>query len=91
MQRAEGLQLDLLIKKSGSALDMQTTKTLTKQILEAISYLHSNGVCHRDLKPDNLIVNKQTRTLKLIDFNAAAKFDPQGMNLDEIKGGTGLK
>ena len=49
-------------------------------------------MCHRDLKPDNIIVNPLDNSLKIIDFNVSERF-PKGANLyaDTIKGGTGLK
>jgi serine/threonine-protein kinase len=39
-------------------------------ILEALDYVHANGVVHRDLKPENIMVDEQDR-IKLIDFGIA--------------------
>jgi serine/threonine-protein kinase len=39
-------------------------------ILEALDYIHANGVVHRDLKPENIMVDEQDR-IKLIDFGIA--------------------
>ncbi len=40
------------------------------QILEALDYIHSNGVVHRDLKPENIMVDDHDN-IKLIDFGIA--------------------
>jgi len=42
-----------------------------KQILTGISYLHLNGVCHRDLKPDNILVSSDGQIVKITDFNVS--------------------
>ena len=60
---------------------------IIKSILQAIEYLHVNGVCHRDLKPDNIFVCDTKVTL--IDFNVAARLNQ--VDVQEIMGGTGLK
>ncbi|KAK8639617.1 hypothetical protein V6N13_137990 [Hibiscus sabdariffa] len=42
------------------------------QICRALSYIHNSiGVCHRDIKPQNLLVNPHTHQLKLCDFGSA--------------------
>jgi serine/threonine protein kinase len=39
--------------------------------LKALEYVHSRRICHRDLKPDNLLVDPSKLRLKLIDFGCA--------------------
>ena len=40
-------------------------------ILEALEYIHANGVVHRDLKPENIMVDAEDN-IKLIDFGIAS-------------------
>ncbi len=86
MRRVNGQSLDKLYK-SRSIL-ISEVKYLLVQLLDTCKYIHKLGVCHRDLKPDNIIVD-EFFTLFLIDFNVAVKFS--NPNEDEIVGGTGLK
>jgi eukaryotic-like serine/threonine-protein kinase len=45
---------------------------ITIAILDALDYIHHNGVVHRDLKPENIMVDDQDG-IKLIDFGIAGK------------------
>lgn len=46
---------------------------LFAQLLQGVNYLHSKRVVHRDLKPANLFLMEDTTTLRIIDFNSAAR------------------
>lgn len=41
------------------------------QMARSLAYAHALGVCHRDIKPQNLLVNTTTHQLKLCDFGSA--------------------
>eukprot|EP00270_Netrium_digitus_P006939 TRINITY_DN2001_c0_g1_i3.p1 TRINITY_DN2001_c0_g1~~TRINITY_DN2001_c0_g1_i3.p1 ORF type:complete len:615 (+),score=150.37 TRINITY_DN2001_c0_g1_i3:235-2079(+) len=47
-------------------------RNLMRQILVALQRLHSIGIIHRDIKPQNLIFSQETGLVKIIDLGAAA-------------------
>ena len=46
-------------------------RTLMQQLLAALAYIHDRNICHRDIKPQNILVDAQTARLKLCDFGSA--------------------
>lgn len=46
---------------------------LLSEILNILTFVHGNGVIHRDIKPDNLIRRQKDQTLVLIDFGSVKK------------------
>ncbi|KAK7310003.1 hypothetical protein RJT34_07188 [Clitoria ternatea] len=46
-------------------------QTIMRQILFALDGLHSTGIVHRDIKPQNIIFSEESRTFKIIDLGAA--------------------
>ena len=48
------------------------------QILSGIDYLHVNGIVHRDIKPDNILLTQGGETCKMVDFGVSEMFVKPG-------------
>lgn len=61
-------------------------KVFMYQLLRSIACLHlpAVNVCHRDIKPHNVLVNESNGTLKLCDFGSAKKLSPSEPNVAYI-------
>jgi serine/threonine protein kinase len=55
MERAQGRTLDKLI--NGTKLLWPEIKFVVSQILGGLSHLHKVKICHRDIKPDNILID----------------------------------
>jgi serine/threonine protein kinase len=71
MEWAEGKLLRQILGEQKKVPVERSTRIMTA-VLDALDYIHSNGVVHRDLKPENIMVDSEDKT-KLIDFGIAAK------------------
>ena len=58
-------------RKNHTKFDKLLLKIFSYQMLKCIGYLHSLGICHRDIKPQNILINPEDYTLKLCDFGCA--------------------
>ena len=48
-------------------------KLYSYQMLRGLAYIHSIGICHRDIKPQNVLVDPEGHIVKLCDFGSAKK------------------
>lgn len=59
-------------------------KLYSYQMLRALNFIHCQGICHRDIKPQNLLINPLTCELKLCDFGSAKILNPSEPNVSYI-------
>lgn len=57
--------------KLKTTMPMLEVKLYIYQLFRSLAYIHSQGICHRDIKPQNLLLDPATGILKLCDFGSA--------------------
>ena len=58
------------IKDRKQPLPTDVVKSYMYQLLKALEHMHRNGIFHRDVKPENILLDGTTNTLKLADFGS---------------------
>jgi len=82
MEYVEGTSLKQLIMSRGN-LPVSVTLTVGKQVCRALEVAHAEGVIHRDIKPQNIVV-EPSGFLKVMDFGIARLANPpKGKGLTE--------
>lgn len=70
--------------KSGRRMPLVIVKLYMYQTLRSLAHIHGEGICHRDIKPQNLLVNPETHVVKLCDFGSAKKLVKGEPNISYI-------
>lgn len=70
MEYINGINLKEFLNKSGGRLDEATVLSMMKPVLESLYQIHNSGLIHRDISPDNIMVDGNGK-IKLIDFGSA--------------------
>lgn len=81
----EYLQGETLTKYLEHNAPKNERRRIADSIVDALEYVHSKGMIHGDMKPDNIMVNTHGHSVKLIDFGLS---DTDDFTLLKIPGGT---
>lgn len=77
-----------VVKKSNvRSFSEEEAGRILQQLLDALEYLHSRNICHRDIKLDNILFsNRRKLQIKLVDFDLAIKHTEQDTPLSNLAG-----
>jgi serine/threonine protein kinase len=70
--------------KSKTSMPMLLVKLYSYQMLRSLAYIHAIGICHRDIKPQNVLVNPNNHVIKMCDFGSAKKLIKGEPNISYI-------
>ena len=65
-------------------------RLIFKKILKGIKFCHERGLCHLDIKPKNVVLNKEFTPI-IIDFGLSEKFTDENGKIIPLKKGKGTK
>src|SRR5215510_6482135 len=76
MELAEGVSLRSLVERQGTLAETDAAEII-RQVCAALDEAHRQGVVHRDIKPQNIVVQTIQKRLqvKVLDFGSAASID----------------
>ncbi len=70
MDFVEGISFDEYIRNKGGKISYDDAESILIHIIDALALVHSKGIVHRDVTPDNIYITNDG-TVKLLDFGAA--------------------
>jgi len=73
MELVLGSDLHSILATLGT-LRLTLAGAILNQLISAIIYLHSRGICYQDIKPENIVINYSVGQVKLVDFGSARDF-----------------
>jgi len=80
MEYASGGDIYSLLERFGN-FDQSVAKFYIAETIDALAYLHSEGIVHRDIKPDNLLISSQGH-IKITDFGLSSTAHSVSLSFD---------
>lgn len=71
-----GPSLEEMLQRCNRKLSLRALVLVADQTIRRIAYLHSRGILHRDIKPDNFVVGRggQSNLIYVVDFGLSKRF-----------------
>lgn len=82
LEYINGPSLDSYVRNNGPSID--NAIDVMRQLGEAVSFMHKHNVIHRDIKPKNILINKDNFITKLIDFGTSRYYYDQPMSNEAV-------
>ena len=79
-----GDMLSLLNRIDGQTLSEEDARFYLAEMILALNTLHTMGYVHRDVKPENILLDRRGH-IKLADCGSAAKLDSSGLVRNALK------
>jgi len=76
--------LDAILDVGG--FDEHRSAKSISDILHGLDYLHYSGICHRDMKPENVLFHPDQEVWKIADFGCATLFTDQNPYMHDFEG-----
>ncbi len=87
MEYIDGGTLESLLRETGVP-GLAQILTFAEQIASGLSAIHRRGLVHRDVKPGNMLIETETRRIKISDFGIASESQNSGTPQSEFLVGT---
>ncbi len=66
--------LEMIIRDRGLALTAANIKSWLGMLLSGLEFCHQRGIIHRDIKPNNLLIDDASNAIRIADFGLARTF-----------------
>ena len=89
LEYIEGENLQNLLNKYQSKnkyIEQDLIIRIFQDILNGLSYLHSKNILHRDISPDNFMIEKKNNNIKITDFGLSAYYQDNFSQLKSVVG-----
>lgn len=84
----KGCIIDISLDSVAKPLSTEDARDYFRQMILGIEYLHEQSICHRDIKPDNMMISKDG-ILKIVDFGVSEMFSKND-KLEKEAGSPGI-